>query len=79
MRAASSKLALPRDWPKSVKSAYLSAVALARLALVEARSWFVNSPIERVRLAADNERLESEVAMLREELRIKDARLGRRQ
>jgi putative transposase len=44
---------------------------------VEARSWCVNSPIERVRLATDNEQLDSEVAMLREELRIKDARLSR--
>jgi putative transposase len=77
MPAASPKLALPHDWPASVKSAYLCAVALARLALVEARSWCVNSPIARVRLAAENERLDSEVAMLREELRIKDARLSR--
>jgi len=77
MRAATSRLALPHDWPKSVKSAYLRAVALARLALVEARAWCVNSPIARVRLAAENEQLGSEVALLREELRIKDARLSR--
>jgi transposase InsO family protein len=77
MPTALPKLALPSDWPKTVKSAYVCAVALARLALVETRSWCVNSPIARVRLAAENERLESEVAMLREELRIKDARLGR--
>ncbi len=72
-----AKLALPRDWPNSIKSAYLCAVALARVALVETRSWCVNSPIERIRLAADNERLDAEVALLREELRIKDARLAR--
>jgi transposase InsO family protein len=77
MSVASSKLCLPHNWPKSVKSAYLCAITFARLALVEARSWCVNSPIARVRLAANNERLESEVAMLREELRIKDARLSR--
>ena len=77
MPTGSPKLALLRDWPKSVISAYLSAVALARLALVEARSWCVNSPIARVRLAAENEQLDSEVAMLREELRINDARLSR--
>ena len=77
MPASPSKLALPHDWPKSVISAYLCAVALARRALVEARSWCINSPIARVRLAAENEQLDSEVAMLREELRIKDRRLGR--
>ena len=71
------KLALPRNWHQSVKSAYICAVALARAALVETRSWCVNSPIARVRLSAENERLDSEVALLREELRIKDARLAR--
>jgi transposase InsO family protein len=71
------KLGLPRNWPKSLKFAYLCAVALARVALVEARSWCVNSPIARVRLAAECEQLNCEVVMLREELRIKDARLAR--
>jgi transposase InsO family protein len=71
------KLGLPRIWPKSLKSAYICAVALAQVALVEARSWCVNSPIARVRLAAENERLDAEVALLQEELRIKDSRLAR--
>jgi transposase InsO family protein len=77
MSAAFPKLTLPRDWPKSVKSAFVCAVAMARVALVQSRGRCSNSPIARVRLAAENERLESEVALLREELRIKDARLGR--
>jgi transposase InsO family protein len=77
MSSASPKLTLPHDWPKSVKSAFVCAVAMARRALVQSRGWCVNSPIARVRLAVQNERLESEVAMLHEELRIKDARLAR--
>ncbi len=76
MSASPPSMPLPQAWPESVKSAFICAVALARAAVVETRSWCVNSRIARVRLAADNERLTAEVAMLREELRIKDARLG---
>ena len=39
------------------------------------RSWAANSPNERTRLKAENDRLEVEVALLEEEIRIKDARL----
>lgn len=38
--------------------------------------WCADSPLRRVRLSAECERLRSEVALLREELRIKDARLA---
>jgi putative transposase len=40
------------------------------------RGWAANSPIHRVRLAAERDRLDSEVALLREEIRIKDARMA---
>lgn len=76
MSASLPRISLPQGWPDCVKSAFICAVALARAAVVETRSWCINSRIARVRLAAENERLQSEVAMLREELRIKDARLG---
>jgi predicted RNA polymerase sigma factor len=68
---------LPQHWPNSVKSALVCAVAFAQAAIVETRSWCADSPVERVRLSADNERLKAEIALLREELRIKDARLAR--
>ena len=70
-------LALPKAWPKIAKSAILHVLALAHLVITHVRGWCLNSPLERVRLRADNERLRSEVAQLREELRIKDARLAR--
>ncbi len=57
---------LPRGWRK-----------LARAALVRTRSWCADSPLARVRLRGRVDRLEQEVALLREELRIKDARLAR--
>ncbi len=76
MSASLLSISLPQAWPDSVKSAFVCAVALARAAVVETRSWCINSRIARVRLAAENERLKSEIAMLSEELRIKDARVG---
>jgi transposase InsO family protein len=68
---------LPKDWPRLAKSAIVHAVALAHFVIVHVRGWCANSPLERVRLRAENERLRSEVAQLREELRIKDGRLAR--
>jgi len=67
---------LPGNWPALARSATLDAVSLAHLALVHSRSWAANSPIERVRLRADNDQLRTEVALLREEIRIKDERMG---
>ena len=42
-----------------------------------ARGWAANSINARVRLTADNDQLKQEVQLLREELRIKDARTAR--
>jgi transposase InsO family protein len=71
------KVALPKEWPRVAKSAIVHAIALAHLVVTHVRGWCADSPLKRVRLASECERLRSEVAMLREELRIKDARLGR--
>jgi len=71
------KVALPKKWPRLAKSAIVHAIALAHLVVTHVRGWCADSPLKRVRLAAECERLRSEVAMLREELRIKDARLTR--
>jgi len=68
---------LPDAWPGSVKSGVLYVICLARYALGCTRSWAVNSVNERVRLKAENQRLWEEVGLLREEIRIKDARMAR--
>jgi transposase InsO family protein len=75
--ASFPRIPLPASWPPHARSALLHAIALGHFGLVYIRSWCENSPIARVRLAGENERLKSEVALLREELRIKDARLLR--
>jgi hypothetical protein len=67
---------LPPSWPKHAKAATLHVISLAHLVLTHVRGWAANSPLHRVRLAAERDRLDSEVAMLREEIRIKDARMA---
>ena len=47
------------------------------LRIVYARSWAADSINARVRLAAENNRLHEECALLRAELRVKDARTAR--
>jgi putative transposase len=45
--------------------------------MIHARSWCADSPLHRVRLAGKLNQADNEVALLREELRIMDARMGR--
>jgi hypothetical protein len=49
----------------------------AQYAAVYTRVWAANSVNTRVRLKAENDQLTQEVALLREEIRIKDARMAR--
>ena len=67
---------LPKDWQGCVKLAVLHAIALAHYAIVYARAWAADSINARVRLAANNDRLREESALLREDLRIKDTRIA---
>ena len=76
-KTAPERLLLPRTWPEHVKTAFLHAISLAHIALTHARVWCVKSPIERVRLKALLERARCEIGCLKEEIRIKDARMAR--
>ena len=55
----------------------LHVISLAQFALAYTRGWAVNSQVARVRLKAENDRLRQQVALLTEEVRIKDARMKR--
>ena len=66
---------LPRTWPESVKSVVLHVISLAQFAAAHIRGWAANSVNARVRLKAENDRLQQQVQLLREEIRIKDARM----
>ncbi len=68
---------LPSKWDKNVKSAILHVISLAYYAIAAARGWAANSINARVRLSSDNDRLKQETQRLREEIRIKDARMAK--
>jgi hypothetical protein len=51
------KVALPKKWPRLAKSAIVHAIALAHLVVTHVRGWCADSPLKRVRLAAECERL----------------------
>ena len=72
-----SNTPLPSGWPDSVRSAVICVISLAHYAITYARGWAANSINARVRLAAENDRLKQESQLLREELRIKDARMAK--
>ena len=71
------QIPLLKGWGTHVKTAILHVVALAQYALTYSRSWAADSTNQRVRLKAENDRLVQELALRQEELRIKDARMGR--
>jgi transcriptional regulator with XRE-family HTH domain len=70
-------LPLPRGWPRRVRSVVVQAISLATASLTSARGWAADSWNPEVRTKEENVGLRGEIARLREELRIKDARMAR--
>ncbi len=71
------RIPLPKQWPKRVRSGVLHAISLAHYTLTFTRSWAANCLNTRIRLKAENGRLHQELALLQEEMRIKDTRMLR--
>jgi putative transposase len=71
------RIPLPRQWPEKVRSGVLHAISLAHFSMTFTRSWAANGFNARIRLKAENDRLHQELALLQEEMRIKDARMLR--
>jgi len=63
--------------PEKVKSSLLNIISLAHYAIVHTRSVCANSPIATIRLKGKLNRVENEISLLKEEIRIKDARFMR--
>ena len=66
-------LPLPKGWPRRVRSAVVQVISLAQTFLT--RGWASDSMNGPLRRRADVDRLQQEIRLLREEIRIKDARM----
>ena len=75
-KSSSPEIPLPRSWPSRVKSAILHVISLGQFSLAYTRGWAANSPNGRMRLKAEVDRACQEITLLREEIRIKDARMA---
>ena len=67
-------LPLPKEWSDNVRYAVLNVICIVRIAMLAGREFLIREDKPHV---AQVHRLESEVAMLREELRINGARTRR--
>jgi len=73
----SGSLSLPRGWPRRVRSAVIQVISLARTSLALTHGWASESMNGQLRRRAEGDRLQQEIQLLREEIRIKDARIPR--
>jgi len=68
---------LPKGWSRHGRSAVVHAISMSNVVFTVTRSHGENHFNARVRIQAENDRLRREVALLTEELRIKDSRMER--
>lgn len=68
---------LPKHWTTIAKTGLLQVIGLARFAVLDVCAGYANGRSPDARVAARMTELTVEVAQLREELRIKDARMDR--
>jgi transposase len=68
---------LPRRWTKTVRAAMLHVISLAQFSLACAEGQLARKKARRNRLRAAHDRALQELELLRQELRIKDARMSR--
>ena len=75
-RALSSDSSFPKRWPCVARAAVLHAVSLASTAMAVVRGRAMDCRRRQVRQRAEVEQLRNEITLLREELHLKDARMG---
>ncbi|MCI0568127.1 MAG: hypothetical protein L0Z52_08060, partial [Acidobacteria bacterium] len=68
--ALSHSLPLPRGWPRRVRSAVVQVISMARTSLALRQGWASESMNPQLRRDAERERLQQEIQLLREEIRI---------
>ena len=62
-KSSSPVIPLPRGWPSRVKSAILHVISLAQFTIAYTRGWAANSVNSRVRLKAERDRAQQEIAL----------------
>jgi transposase InsO family protein len=75
--ASVASLPLPRGWPKVVNRGVLHAITVAAMALTHAWSRAASSRSRRQRARSETDHLRTEIALLTEELELKDTRWAR--
>ena len=75
--AAADDIPLPRGWTKMVRSSVLHAISVASTALTRAWASGASSRRRATRVQAELDRVETEIALLKEELAIKNDRMAR--
>ncbi len=73
----SRQIPLPRSWNRRTKAAIVQILALSHYAFISMVARAANERGRRTRFRAEIDRLNHELALLREELRIKNARMTR--
>ena len=68
---------LPSHWPRRVRSAIVHAVSMANVVFTATRARAAKDPDGQIPLRAELDQRDREISLLREELRIKDARMER--
>ncbi len=76
MAKSAPRIPLPGDWPSHVGTGILHVISLAQLALTAARARAKTRGIA-ARLRATLEERDTEISLLKEELALKDRRMGR--
>src|SRR3989475_3208818 len=71
----SHSLPLPRGWPRRVRSAVVQVISLAQTSLALTQGWASESMNRQLRRRAEGDSLQQEIQLIREEIRIKDARM----
>ena len=75
--ARCDRFQLPKGWPKTIRSSVIHALSLASATLTAAWARAARNRSPRVQLLAELERAKTEIALLKEELGIKDTRWSR--
>ncbi len=77
LRSGKPALPLPRRWSEVKRTGVLHAISVAAMAMTSAWSKASSGRSSRQRALAEVDRLRTEVALLTEELELKDARWAR--